>query len=186
MDVRVGLWRKLSAEELMLLNCGVGEDSWESLGLQGDQPVHPKGDQSWLFIGRTYVEPEIPVLWPPDVKSWLIWKDPDAGKDWGQEEKGTTEDEMVGWHHRLNGHGFGWTPGVGDGREAWRAAIHGVAKSRTRLSNWTDGRIRKLVYLTTQNGLTSGFPWKSHCTVGIIYVALSRTLSEIGGKQYNG
>ena len=80
------------------------------------QPVHPKGDQSWVFIGRTDVEAETPVLWPPDEKSWLIWKDPDAGKDWGQEEKGTAEDEMVGWHRRLNGHGFGWTLGVGDGQ----------------------------------------------------------------------
>ena len=69
------------------------------------QPVHSKGDQSWVFICRTDVEAEI--LWPHDVKSWLIWKDPDAGKDWGQEEKGMTEDEMVGWHHRLNGLGFG-------------------------------------------------------------------------------
>ena len=212
MDVRVGLWRKLSTEELMLLNCGVGEDSWESLRLQEDptspfwrsvlgflwkewcwswnsstlatsckeltpwkvmikprqcinkqrhyfankslssqgygfsnshvwmweldykeswaqknwcfwtvmlektlespldckeiQPVHPKGNQSWIFIGRTDVEAETPILWPSDVKNWLICKDPDAGKDWEQEEKGTTEDEMVGWHHRLNGHEF--------------------------------------------------------------------------------
>ena len=80
------------------------------------QLVHPKGDQSWVFIGRTEVEAETPILGPPDAKSWLIWKYPDAGKDWGQEEKGTTEDEMVGWHHRLNGHGFEWTPGVGDGQ----------------------------------------------------------------------
>ena len=71
------------------------------------RPVHPKGYQSWVFIGRTDVEAETPILWPPDAKSWLIWKGPDAGKDWGQEEKGMTEDEMVGWHHRLNGHGFG-------------------------------------------------------------------------------
>ena len=71
------------------------------------QPVHPKGDQSWVFIGRTNAEAENPVLGPPDTKSWLIWKDSDAGKDWRQEEKGTIEDEMVGWHHRLNGHGFG-------------------------------------------------------------------------------
>ena len=70
------------------------------------QPVHPKGDQSWVFIGRTDVEAETPILWPPDVKHWFIWKDPDAGKDWGQEEKGMTEDEMVGWHHRLDGHEF--------------------------------------------------------------------------------
>ena len=70
------------------------------------QPVHPKGDQSWVFIGRTDVEVETPIFWPPDMKSWLIWKDPDAGKDWGQEEKGITEDKMVGWHHQLNGHEF--------------------------------------------------------------------------------
>ena len=84
---------------------------WRTLESSSDykevQPVHPKGDQSWMFIGRTHVESETPVLWPPDAKSWLIGKDPDAGKDWGQEEKGMTEDEMVGWHHRLNGHGFG-------------------------------------------------------------------------------
>ena len=78
-------------------------------------PVHPK-DQSWIFIGRTDVEAATPILWPPDAKNWLIWKDLDVGKDWGQEEKGTTEDEMVGWHQRLNGHGFGWTLGVGDGQ----------------------------------------------------------------------
>ena len=71
------------------------------------QPVHPKGNQSWIFIGRTDVEAETPILWPPDANNWLIWKDPDAGKDWRQEEKRTTEDEMVGWHHWLNGHEFG-------------------------------------------------------------------------------
>ena len=78
------------------------------------KPVHPKGDHSWVFIGRTDVEAETPILWLPDVKSWLIWKYPDAGKDWGQEEKGTTEDKMVGCHHWLNGNGFGWTQGIGD------------------------------------------------------------------------
>ena len=78
------------------------------------QPVHPKGNQSWTFMGRTEVEAEMAILWPPDVKNWLICKDPDAGKDWRREEKGTTEDEIVGWHHRLNGHGFEQTPGVGD------------------------------------------------------------------------
>ena len=70
------------------------------------QPVHPKGDQSWIFIGRIDAEAETLIIWPPDVKNWFIWKNPDAGKDWGQEEKGTTEDEMVGWHHRVNGHKF--------------------------------------------------------------------------------
>ena len=70
------------------------------------QPVHPKGDQSWVFIGRTDAKAETPVLWPPDVKSWLTGKDPDTGRDWGQEEKGATEDAMVGWHHQLEGHEF--------------------------------------------------------------------------------
>ena len=80
------------------------------------QNIHSKGDQSWVFTGRTDAKAETPVLWPPHVKSWFIGKDSDAGRDWGQEEKGTTEDEMVGWHHRLDGHEFEWTPGVGDGQ----------------------------------------------------------------------
>ena len=93
------------------------EKSLESpLDCKEIQPVPPKGDQSWVFIGRTDAEAETPILWPPDVKSLLTGKDPDAGKDQRQEEKGTTEDEMVGWYHRLDGHGFGWTPGVGDGQ----------------------------------------------------------------------
>ena len=80
------------------------------------QPVNPKGNQSWIFIRRTDIEAETPILWPPDAKNWLIGKDPDAGKDWRQEEKGMTQDEMVGWSHQLNGHEFEWTPGVGDGQ----------------------------------------------------------------------
>ena len=114
MDVRVGLWIKLSAEEFKLLNCGVGEDSWESLGLQGD-PTSP-GDQSWVFFGRNDTKAQTPVLWPPHAKSWLIGKDSDAGRDWGQEEKGITEDEMDGWHHQLYGREFEGTPGAGDGQ----------------------------------------------------------------------
>ena len=78
------------------------------------QPVHSKGDQSWVIIGRIDVEAETPIVWPPDAKTWLIWKDPVAGKDCGQEEKGTTENEIVGWHHLHNRHGFGWTPIFGD------------------------------------------------------------------------
>ena len=81
------------------------------------QPAHPKGNQSWIFIGRTDAEAENPLLWPPDAKNWLIGKDPDAGKDWRQEEKGMTEVELVRWHHWLNGHEFGWTLGAGDGQE---------------------------------------------------------------------
>ena len=103
------------------------------------QPVHPKGDQSWMFIVRTDVEAETPILWPPDVKSWLIGKDSDAGKDWGQEEKGTTEDEMVGWHHWLNGLGFGWTLGVGDGQGGLACCSSWGHKElyRTEWLNWT-------------------------------------------------
>ena len=113
-----------------------------SLDCKEIQPVHPKENQSWMFIGRTDAEAETPILWPPDVKSWFIWKDPDAGKDWGQEEKGMTEDEMVGWHHRLNGHGFGWTLGVGDGREALACCGSWGRKEldTTEQLNWTDLR----------------------------------------------
>ena len=80
------------------------------------QSVRPKGYQSWIFIGRTDVEAETSILWPPDAKNWLAGKDPNAGKDWGQEENGMTEDEMVGWHHQLDGHEFEQAPGVGDGQ----------------------------------------------------------------------
>ena len=101
------------------------------------QPVHPKGNQSWIFIGRTDAAAETPILGPPDAKNWFIGKDPDAVKDRRQEGKGTTKDEMVGWHHQFDGHEFEWAPGVGDGWEAWCAAVRGVTKSQTQLSNWT-------------------------------------------------
>ena len=101
------------------------------------QPVHPKGNWSWIFFGRTDAEAETPILWPPDAKSWLIWKDLDAGKDWRQ-EKGTTEDEMVGWHHQLNGHEFGKLQELVMDREAWRVEVHGVARGWTQLSDWTE------------------------------------------------
>ena len=100
----------------MVLNCGVGEGSWESLGLQKIQPVHSK-DQPWVFFERNDAKVETPVFWPSHAKSWLIGKDSGAGRDWEQEEKGMTEDEMAGWHHRLDGHEFEWTPGDDDGQE---------------------------------------------------------------------
>ena len=102
------------------------------------QPVHSEGDQPWDFFGKNDAKAETPGLWPPHVMSWLIGKDSDAGRDWGQEEKETTEDEMAGWHHWLNGRESEWTPGVVMDREAWGAAIHGVTKSQTRLSDWSD------------------------------------------------
>ena len=104
------------------------------------KPVHSKGNQSWIFIGRTDVEAETPILWPPDAKNWLIGKDSDAGRDWGQEEKGMTEDEMAGWHHQLDAHEFKWTPGDGDGQgglaccDSWG---RGESDMTERL-NWTE------------------------------------------------
>ena len=101
------------------------------------KPVNPKGNQLWIFIGRTDAEAEAPVLWPPDRKRWFIGKYPDGGKDQGQEDKGVTEDEMVGWHHQLNGHEFKQTPGDSEGQETRHAAVHGVTQSQTWLSTWT-------------------------------------------------
>ena len=114
---------------------------------------HSKGNQSWAFIGRTCFEAETPILWPPDGKSWFIWKDPDAGKDWKRKEKGMTEDEMAEWHHWLNGHEFGWTPGVGDGQGGLVCCGSWVTKVRpTEQLNWTElafygrSRIIELVF----------------------------------------
>ena len=101
------------------------------------QPVHPKGNQSWIFTRRTDVEAETPILWLPDSKNWLIGKDPDAGKDWRQEEKGITEDEMVGWHHWLDGHGFEEDLGVSDEQGSLACCSPWGPKSQTRLSDWT-------------------------------------------------
>ena len=112
--------------------------------------IHPK-DHSWVFIGRTDVEAGTPVLWTPDAKSWLIWKDPDAGKDWGQEEKGMTEDEMVGWHHRLDGHGFVWTPRVGD----WQGSLACCGSWCHRVGhNWAT----ELNWINIRDGVS--FYWK--------------------------
>ena len=104
------------------------------------QPVHSKGNQSWVFIGKTDVEAEAPVPWPPDAKHWLIWNDPDAGKAWGQEELGMTEDEMVWCYHWFSGHGFGWTPDVGSGQGGLASCISwGRKKSDTTVwLNWTE------------------------------------------------
>ena len=102
------------------------------------QPSHPKGHHSWVFIGRTDAKVETPILWPPDVKKWLIVKDPDAGKDRKQEEKMTTEDEMVGWHHWLNGHGFEQSPGVGDG-QGGLACCSPCSRKQSDTTEWLNG-----------------------------------------------
>ena len=107
-------------------------------------PVNPKGNQSWIFIAGSDVEAETPILWPPDVESWFIGKDPDAGKDWGREEKGTTEDEIVGWHHWCDRHELSRLQELVKDREAWHAEVHGVAKSQTWLSDRTELNFPKL------------------------------------------
>ena len=119
------------------------------------QPVHPKVDQSWVFIRRPDVEAETPIVWPPDVKNWLIWKDPDAGKDWGREEKGMTEDEMVGWHHWLDGHGFVWTPGVGDG-QGGLGCCGSWGRKESDTTEWTELNWTELVVNQKRNTYVSG------------------------------
>ena len=125
----------------MLLNYGIGENPVSPLDCKEIQPVHPKGNQSWIYIGRTDAEAETPILWPPDVRNWLIGKDPDAGKDWRQEEKGTTEDEMVGWHHQFNGHESEQASRVGDGQGslAYYSTWCHKELDMTEWRNWTDG-----------------------------------------------
>ena len=131
----------------MLLNCGAGEDSGESLGLQRDQTSQSKRNPSWMFIRRTDAKAEALILGPPDAKHWLIGKDPDAGKDWGQ-EKGTTEDEIVGCHHHLNGHEFEQAPGDGDGQG-----------SLVCCSQW-GLRVRQDLATEQQQHLSVGIWWK--------------------------
>ena len=141
----VWMWELDSKERWALKNwcfwSMVFEKTLESpLDCKEIQPVHPKGHQSWVFIVRTDVEDETLILWPPNVKNWLIWKDPDAGKDWVQEQKGTTEDKMLGWHHWLDGHGFAWTPGVDDGQGGLACCGSWGLKEMdtTEWLNWTE------------------------------------------------
>ena len=121
----------------MLLNCGVEKTLESPLDCKEIQPVHPKGNQSWISIGRTDAEAEIPILWPPDAKNWLIAKDPHARKDWKQEEKGAMEDEIVGWHHWLDGHEFEQALWVGEGQGSLVCCIPGGDKELDGL-NWTE------------------------------------------------
>ena len=152
------MW-ELDCEESWVLKNGcfwtvVLEKTLESpLDCKDIQPVHPKGDQPWVFIGRIDAEAEALILRPPQAKSWLIGKDSDAGRDWGQEEKGTTETEMAGWHHWLDGHESEWTPGVGDGQgglaccDSWG---HKQSDTNERL-NWTELNWGNIVIKTFQD-----------------------------------
>ena len=130
--------RKLNTEELMLLNCGVGEDSWGPLDCKEIKPVNRKGNQSWIFIGRTDAEAETPIPWPPDAKNWLIWKDTDAGKDWRQEEKGTPEDEMVGWTWVWASSRSWWWTGDGQGSLVCCSPWGCKELDMTEWLNWTE------------------------------------------------
>ena len=140
MDVRVGLWRKLTVKNWCFLTVVLEKTLESPLNCKEIQPVHSKGDHSWVFIGRTDAEAETPVVWPPHSKSWFIGKDPDSGRDWGQEEKGMTEDEMPGWHYQVNGDGLGWIPGVGDGQGGLPCCGSWGCKDSdtTEQLNWTE------------------------------------------------
>ena len=135
-------WQRPRAAKNKIGSINLKKEEESPLDCKEIKPVYPKGNQSWIFTGRTDAEAEAPVLWPPDVKNWLTRKDPDAGKDWRHEEKGMTPDEMDGWHHQLGAHEFEQALGFGDpksqDREAWHAAVHGVSKSQTQLSDWTE------------------------------------------------
>ena len=128
---------------------------------RSNQSILKEISQSWIFIGGTDAEAEIPILWPPDVKNWLIWKDPDAGKDWRQEKKGMTEDEMVGWHHQLDGHEFEQAPGVGDGQGSLACCSPWACKESdlTEWLNWTE-QSRTLGRTFETSGLTTLYFWR--------------------------
>ena len=133
------------------------------------KPVNPKGNQSWILIGKTDAEAETLILWPLDAKNWLIGKDSDAGKDWGCEEKETTEDEMVGEHHRFDGHEFEQLQELVKDKEAWHAAVHGIIKSWTWLSDWTELNL-------TQNNLW--VQWNPYQTTNMLFTELEQILSQ--------
>ena len=140
MDIRVGHKESWALKNWCFWTVVLEKTLESPLDCKEIQPVYHKGNQSWIFIGRTDAEAETPVLWPPDAKNWFIGKDPDARKDWRQEEKGTTENEIFGWHHRLNGHEFKQTLGVGDGQEGQACCSPWCHKEshRTKRLNWTD------------------------------------------------
>ena len=150
----------------MLLSCGVGEGSWESLGLYGDQTINPKGNQSWIFIRRTNAEAEAPIHWPPDEKSWLIRKDPDAGKDWRQEEE-TAEDKMVGWHHWFNGREFEQASGNGEG-QGRLACCSPCGHKESDMTEWLNNTVTTAMLTNEatelQVSLSPPYPClRSHC-----------------------
>ena len=150
MAVRVGLLRKLSTGELMLLNCGVEEDFWESLDCKEIQPVHPKGNQSWVFIGGTDVKAETPILWPPHAKSWLTGKTLMLGRIEGRKSRGQQRMRCLDGITNTMDMGLGKLWELVMEREAWHTSIRGITKSQTRLSDWTELNILCILLLILQ------------------------------------
>ena len=137
------------------------------------QPVHPKGNQSWIFIGRTDAEAETAMLWPPDAKNWFIGKDPDAGINWRQEEKGTTEDEMVGWHHWLKDMSLSKLWETVKDRVAWYVAVHKIVKIQTRLINWTELNTHRHMHMGTRTCTHRHSHTGTHSHISIVHPHIS-------------
>ena len=173
MDVRVGLWRRLSDEELMLWTVVLEKTLESPLDCKEVQPDHPKGDQSWMFIGRNDAEAETPILWPPRMKSDSLEKTLMLGGIGSRRIRGR-QDEMAGWHHRLYAHEFGWTPGVGDGQGGLACCGSWGSKesNTTERLNWTDWLLRKKVMTNLDSSLKSTditLPTKVHLVKAVIF-----------------
>ena len=166
MDVRVALWRKWAPKNWCFWTVVLEKTLESPLDCKEIQPVHSKGDQSWVFFRRTGAIPETPVLWPPHAKSWLIGKDSDAGRGWGKEETGMTEDEMAWWHHRLNGREFERTPGVGDGQEG--LGSQRVGHDWATELNWIPRVTIDYFYGAGNNRLSRLAPWFYRVLLGDI------------------
>ena len=158
------------------------EKTLENLCTTGDQTIHCKGNNFWIFIGGIDAKSEVPILWPPCVKGWLIWKVPYTRKDWRQKEKRVAEDEMVGWHHQLNEHEFERTPGNSEGKRTLLAVVHGITMDQTSLSDWTTAANHLLKYSIWRNILTFNFYTINYF---VIFFSVEQTIVEILFKCKN-